>query len=59
MLPTGASGGAAGGILGPVLQHFLSQSAGLVADPQFGLVGGAAGLAIALDDVQNLLEMLS
>jgi hypothetical protein len=42
-----------------VLQNFLSQRARLVTDAEFGLIGGASGLAVALDDVENLLEALA
>lgn len=58
LLP-GTRRGRVGGIRGPVLQHFLGEGARLVADAQFGLVGGAIGLTVALDDVENLLDALA
>ena len=59
VLLAGTSRGKDGAILSPVLQHFLSEGSGLVADPKFGFVGGAAALAVALDDVENLLKTLA
>jgi len=54
-----ASAGKGSRILGPMLQNLLREGAGLVTDTEFGFVGSAVGLTVALDDVENLLEALA
>jgi hypothetical protein len=55
----GVLGGLGGRPAGPTLEHFLRERAGLVADAQFGLIGGATVLNVAFDDVEDRLDALT